>query len=260
MQRHRTHITAALPPGARLAYDRLSSAVDSYAMAIAGQLLKEQEFGTDHDGHLTDTDGRLAVCERRREAIRAAYLRLADPVPPVFDDARVYEELADLEERKVRLIHPLEQRLDTQPVSANPATAQPWQLQRAATSPWLYSRLVFYIHAARSEEFPSFEDLIMGLERELNLLEARDRPATLVGLYYALEAVERRRSEADRARLFNLLSRIETRIEEWNRPPEAPPSGTRVDANRKGAADAGAAARWPDGRQSTRTRDAGIET
>jgi hypothetical protein len=95
----------------KLAYDRLSAAVDSYAMAIGGQLLEEREFGRDHKGRLTDAKGRLAVCERRRQAIHTAYLRLRDPIPPVFDDARVYEELADLEERKIRLIHPLEQRL-----------------------------------------------------------------------------------------------------------------------------------------------------
>ena len=103
MEKQRSRIATALPPGAELAYGRLSAAVDSYAMAIAGQLLEERRFGTDDQGHLNDVDGRLAVCERRRKAIRAAYIRLRDPVPPVFDDARIYEELPDLEERKIRL-------------------------------------------------------------------------------------------------------------------------------------------------------------
>ncbi len=42
MERHKERIAAALPPGAQLAYDRLSAAVDSYAMAIGGQLLEER--------------------------------------------------------------------------------------------------------------------------------------------------------------------------------------------------------------------------
>jgi hypothetical protein len=83
-------------------------------LAIGGQLFEEREFGAMMRAILTDAGGRLAVCERRRQAIQAAYLRLRDPIPPVFDDARVCEELANLEERKIRLIHPLEQRLDAQ--------------------------------------------------------------------------------------------------------------------------------------------------
>src|SRR5690349_17316563 len=59
MERQRSRIATALPPGAQLAYDRLSAAVDSYAMAIAGQLLEERRFGTDHQGRLNDVDGRL---------------------------------------------------------------------------------------------------------------------------------------------------------------------------------------------------------
>lgn len=236
MERHKERIAAALPPGAELAYDRLSAAVDSYAMAIGGQLIEEREFGRDHEGRLTDAEGRLAVCERRRQAILAAYLRLRDPLPPVFDDARVYEELTDLEERKIRLIHPLEQRLDAQRADGtlDPAAAQGWELKRAATSPWLYDRLVFYAHGARATTSPSVDDLLAGVERELSLLEARDEPATLVGLYYALEAVEKRGVGAPaRSRLHDLLDRIDTRIADWNRPPESAPPARRVDANRK---------------------------
>ena len=236
MERHKERIAAALPPGAQLAYDRLSAAVDSYAMAIGGQLLEEREFGRDHDGRLTDAEGRLAVCEQRRQAIQAAYLRLRDPIPPVFDDARVYEELANLEERKIRLIHPLEQRLDAQRAGGkpDPAMARDCQLRQAATSPWLYDRLVFYAHGARATAFPSVDDLLTGVKRELSLLEARDEPATLVGLYYALEAVEKRGvADPDRLRLHDLLDRIDARIEEWNKPPESPPTARAVDANRK---------------------------
>src|SRR6185312_13912225 len=195
------------PPGAQLAYDHLSAAVDSYAMAIAGLLLDEREFRREDDGRLTDAEGRLAVCENRRQAILTAYMRLRDPVPPVFDDARIYEELSDLEERKIRLIHPLEQRLEAQRAepSAN-AVVQDWQLTRAAISPWLYDRLVFYVHAARTEVPPPFEELLDGLERELNLVEARDEPATLVGLYYALEALEQHDTgQGDRTRFNELL-------------------------------------------------------
>ncbi|QND24493.1 hypothetical protein HB774_34445 (plasmid) [Rhizobium leguminosarum bv. viciae] len=233
MEKQRSLITTALPTGARLAYDHLSAAVDSYGMAIAGQLLEERKFGTDHQGRLIDVDGRLAVCERRREAIRAAYLRLCDPVPPVFDDARIYEELTDLEERKIRLIHPLEQGLDA---AVGEFSTPEWRLRRAATSPWLYDRLVFFIHAARAKDlpFPSFEDLLEGLERELNLLEARDTPATVVALYYALEAVEvRAASIVDRPRILDLLSRIEARVEDWNRPVDIQSPKERVDANGK---------------------------
>ena len=236
MERQRPRIAAALPPGAQLAYDRLSAAVDSYAMAIGGQLLQQQEFGRDHEGRLTDRDGRLAVCERRRKAIQAAYIRLSDPASPVFDDARTYEELVDLEERKTRLIHPLEHRLEGQRATSkpNPSVVQEWQLRRAATSPWLYDRLVFYAHGAHATVFPSIHDLLGGVERELSLLEARDAPATLVGLYYALEAVERRgNAGTDQHRLNDLLDRIDARIEEWNRPPESAPPGRAVDANRK---------------------------
>ena len=235
MERQRPRIAAALPPGAQLAYDRLSAAVDSYAMAIEGQLLQEQEFGRNHEGRLTDLDGRLAVCERRRKAIQAAYIRLSDPVQPVFDDARTYEELVDLEERKTRLIHPLEHRLEEPRTTGkpDPSDVQEWQLRRAATSPWLYDRLVFYVHGARATVFP-IGDLLDGVERELSLLEARDAPATLVGLYYALEALERRGSAStDRPRLNDLLNRIDARIEEWNRSPESAPPGRAVDANRK---------------------------
>jgi hypothetical protein len=236
MERYKERIRAALPTGAQLAYDRLSAAVDSYAMAIAGQLLDEREFGREQDGRLTDAEGRLAVCERRRKAILSAYMRLRDPVPPVFDDARIFEELSDLEERKIRLIHPLEQRLDSQSGEAtSAAVAQDWQLRRAATSPWLYDRLVFYLHAARAKEHPTFQDLFEGLERELSLLEARDEPATLVGLYYALEAIEKRGAgQAERTRFHELLDRIEARIEDWNRPPESThPARGGIDANRK---------------------------
>jgi hypothetical protein len=235
MERQRPRIAAALPPGAQLAYDRLSAAVDSYAMAIGGQLLQQQEFGRDHEGRLTDLDGRLTVCERRRKAIQVAYIRLSDPLPPVFDDARTYEELVDLEERKTCLIHPLEHRLEGQRATGkpDPSVVQEWQLRRAATSPWLYDRLIFYAHGARATVFPSICDLLDGVERELSLFEARDAPATLVGLYYALEAVERRGSAGNRRRLNDLLDRIDARIEEWNRPPESAPSGRAVDANRK---------------------------
>jgi hypothetical protein len=236
MERQRSRIATALPPGAQLAYDRLSAAVDSFAMTIAGQVLEERRFGTDHQGRLNDVDGRLAVCERRREAIRAAYNRLRDPVPPVFDDARIYEELTDLEERKIRLIHPLEQRLDSRMAAVGQFSTPEWRLRRAATSPWLYDRLVFFIHAARAKDlqFPSFEDLLEGLERELNLLEARDTPATLVGLYYALEAMEARAASTDdRPRVLDLLSRVEARIEDWNRPFDVQAPKERVDANGK---------------------------
>ena len=82
--------------------------------------------------------------------------------------------------------------------------------------------------------FPSIDDLLDGVERELSLLEARDAPATLVGLYYALEAVEGRGSAGtDRRKLKDLLDRIDARIEEWNRPPESAPPRRAVDANRK---------------------------
>jgi hypothetical protein len=205
-------------------------------MAIGGQLLREQEFGRDREGHLTDLEGRLAVCERRRKAIHAAYIRLSDPVPPVFDDAWTYEELVDLEERKTRLIHPLEHCLDGQRTAGKPdrSVVEQWQLRRAVTSPWLYDRLVFYAHAAHATEFPSINDLLDGLQRELSLLEARDAPGTLVGLYYALEAMERRGTAGtDRGKLNELLKRIDTRIEEWNRSPESAPPGRVVDANRK---------------------------
>ncbi len=231
MEKQRGHVATVLPPGARLAYDHLSSAVSSYGMAIAGQLLEEHKFGTDHQGRLIDADGRLAVCERRREAIRAAYLRLCDPVPPVFDDARIYEELTDLEERKIRLIHPLEQMLDT---AVGELSTPEWRLRRAATSPWLYDRLVFFIHAARATDllFPSLEELIEGWERELNLLEAREAPTTLVGLYYALEAIEVRATRiVDRPRILDLLSRIDVRVEDWNRPVNPRSPKERVDLN-----------------------------
>ncbi|CAH2403126.1 toll/interleukin-1 receptor domain-containing protein [Mesorhizobium escarrei] len=236
MEKQRSRIATALPPGAQLAYDRLSAAVDSYAMAIAGQLLEEHRFGTDHQGRLNDVDGRLAVCERRREAIRAAYMRLRDPVPPVFDDARIYEELTDLEERKIRLIHPLEQQLDSQIAAVGQFSTPEWRLKHAATSPWLYDRLVFFIHAAKAKDlpFPSFEDLLEGLERELSLLEARDTPATVVCLYYALEAIEvRAASTDDRPRVLDLLSRIEARIVDWNRSVDVQAPKERVDANGK---------------------------
>jgi len=236
MERQRPYIDVALSPGARLAYDRLSAAVDSYAMAIGGQLLQEREFGRDEQGHLTDLEGRLAVCERRRKAIHAAYIRLSDPVPPVFDDARTYEELVDLEERKTRLIHPLEHRLDGQRAAhkRDPSVVQKWQLRRAATSPWLYDRLVFYAHGARATKFPSIHDLLDGVQRELSVLEARDALGTLVGLCYALEAMEKRGTAgADRRKLSDLLDRIDARIEEWNRPLENAPPGRTADANRK---------------------------
>lgn len=235
MERHKDGIRAALPPGAQLAYDRLSAAVDSYAMAIGGQLITEREFGRDHDGRLGDKEGRLAVCERRRREIRAAYMRLRDPIPPVFDDARIYEELSDLEERKMRLIHPLEQRLDA--ARANPSldpVVHEWQLTRAATSPWIYDRLVFYMHSARADDALTFQNLIDGLEREISLLESRDQPATLVGLYYALEAVETRGADkAETKRFHDLLDRVVARIESWNRPPDATTGADSVDANRK---------------------------
>lgn len=237
MERHKPRVAVALPPGAQLAYERLSAGVDSYAMAIAGQLLDEREFGRDDQGRMKDVEGRLAVCEQRRREIQAAYMRLRAPISPVFDDARVYEELSDLEERKTRLIHPLEQRLDTPPPEgqSDPAVARDWQLKRAATSPWLYDRLVFYMHAARANDHPTLDDLLKGLERELDRLEARDEPATLVGIYYALEAVDKRGAgQADAARLQDLLDRIDARIDEWNKPPETPdPAASRVDANRK---------------------------
>ena len=233
MERYKGRISAALPPGAQLAYDRLSSAVDSYAMAIGGLLIAEREFGRGTDGSLNDADGRLAVCERRRKAILAAYRRLRDPIPPVFDDARIYEELSDLEERKMRLIHPLEYRLDGPPADGAQPAVPDWQLARAATSPWLYDRLVCYLHTARAKDDGTFRGLMDGLERELALIEARDEPATLVGVFYALEAVERRgAAHADKARLQQLLDRIDARIEQWNRPPENG-SAMRVDANRK---------------------------
>lgn len=237
MQRNRARMETGLPPGAQLAYDRLSRAVDSYAMAIGGLLIEERAFGRDADGRLTDADGRLAVCERRRKDILDAYLRLGDPIPPVFDDARVYEELADLEERKVRLIHPLEQRLDAQRAEGkpDPAVAQLEQLDRAKTSPWLYDRIVFYAHAARAQTNPSVKDLLDGLERELTLLETRDEPGTLVGLYYALEAVEQRneKHKVSDQRLGGILDRIADRIEAWNSPPEGAAQPDRVDRNRK---------------------------
>jgi hypothetical protein len=155
----------------------------------------------------------------------------------VFDDARTYEELVDLEERKTRLIHPLEHRLEGQRATTgkpDPSVVPEWQLRRAAASPWLYDRLVFYAHGARATAFPSVSDLLDGVERELSLLEARDAPATLVGLYYALEAVEKRGSAGtDRCRLNDLLERIDLRIEEWNRPPEIARPDRAVDANRK---------------------------
>jgi hypothetical protein len=161
-------------------------------------------------------------------------MRLQDPIPPVFDDARIYEELADLEERKMRLIHPLEHRLDAQPTDVSQPAAQGWQLARAATSPWLYDRLVCCVHLARASDGRTYQDLMDGLEREVALLEARDQPTTLVGLYYALEAIGKRGiRRADKARLQQVLDRIVARIEEWNQPADNPPPARGVDANRK---------------------------
>jgi hypothetical protein len=76
--------------------DRLSAAVDNFA-AVAGQLLEEVRLARSRSA-----SGRCrrvgAGCERRRQAIHAAYIRLRDPIPPVFDAARIYEELTDPEE------------------------------------------------------------------------------------------------------------------------------------------------------------------
>ena len=236
LERHKSRVAAALPPGAQLAYERLSSAVDSYAMSIAGQLLDERKFNRDADGCLVDTEGRLGLSERRRQRIQATYLRLRDPIPPIFDDARVYEELDGLEERKRRLIHPLEHRLDTGLAEGNTdGLAKDWQLKRAAVSPWLYDRLVFYVHAARIAQSASAQDVLDALERELGLLESREEPGTLVGIYYALEAVERRRlAQSNRTMLADLLDRIVAQIDKWNRVAQpSAPARDRVDANGK---------------------------
>ena len=235
-------IDAALPPGARTAYDRLSSAVNGYAMAIAGLLLEEQKYRRNVDGLLEDPKGELMICERRRREIQSAFLRLDDPTPPVFDESRTYEELSSLEERKRRLIHPLERKLETT-LSDEASVLDPldrWQRERARTSPWLYDRIVFYLRSAYDPRPEAFDTLNAGLEFEISRLESLTEPDTLVGVYYALEAADKRSKQGWSGSLSSdLLDRIDSAIEMWNtraaqvlKPLETPQSD-RWDANFK---------------------------
>lgn len=238
MDHHRAQVEAALPPGAGHAYRALRSAVDSYVMTLAGQLLDEQTFKRDPQGRLRDADGRLAVCERRRRDIEERYLRLCDPVPPVFDDARVYEELKDLSERKIRLIHPLERRLEAARTAepSGPGPIPPWRLDQAKASAWLYDRLVYYIYARFFLETVTNTDLLDALGRECQIIEVADAPKTLVGIYYALETLQLRSAltEDELTRLGDLAKRIDGVIERWRRPfDDEDASEQGPDANRR---------------------------
>ena len=188
-------------------------------MAIAGLLLDEQKYGRKADGLLDDPQGELMLCEKRRQEIESAFLRLDDPTPPVFDEARTYEELSSLEERKRRLIHPLERELETS-FSNKTLDSDPlhqWQSERARTSPWLYDRIVFYLRLAYDSETVAFKDLVAGVEFEISRLESLAEPDTLVGLYYALEAAEKRAKQGWKGSLSSdLLERIVTAIDTWN--------------------------------------------
>jgi hypothetical protein len=221
LETNRRRVHLASPPGLRQSYDALSSAVDGYAMAIAGLLLSERRYERDRDGRLRDESGELAACERRREAIVAAYARLADPSPPVFDEARTYEELSTTEERKRRLIHPLERSLERRNIlDTGEIGAEREHLERAKSSPWLYDRIVFYIHGGHRDDGPTTDELLTGLDFELTRLESMEGPNTLVGLYYALDAIEKRwkrsATQFDEVRLREILERIRPAIDRWN--------------------------------------------
>jgi hypothetical protein len=236
MESRREALHAALPAGSRLAYDRLASAVDSYAMAIAGLLLEERKFGRDAHGRLEESTGALAACEQRRRAIEAAYLRLIDPAPPVYDEARIYEELGSLEERKRLLIHPLERRLQQAAAGDLGGDFEQWRLQRAKSSGWLFDRIIYYLHGAYGSSSPTFMDLTTSLDFEVARLETLDEPDTLVGLYYALDSLEKRgRREPGPSVPGEILDRIEAAIQRWNRLPGEPDLAVagRWDANHK---------------------------
>ncbi len=235
LENHKHCVRLASPPGQTRAYESLSSAVDGYAMAIGGLLLSEHSFRRAEDGKLRDENGVLAACDARRKAIVASYARLADTSVPIFDEARNYEELSTLEERKRRLIHPLERSLTLRTrLDPGQAQAEKEQLERARTSPWLYDRLVFYIHGALRDDGPTPEDLCSGLEFELSRLESMDEPDTLVGLYYVLEAIERRAGDStaafDPAGLRKILERVGPDIDGWKEAAGAP---DHYDKNRK---------------------------
>ena len=236
MESRKESLRAVLTRGTQMAYDGLSSKVDSFAMAIGGMLLEERRFERDTHGRLEDSSGALNACEERRKDIETAYLRLIDPAPPVYDEARIYEELDGLEERKRLLIHPLERQLqDGSPADKDDGLAI-WRLERAKTSGWLYDRIVYYLHGAYGTTTPTIAELMTSLEFEVSRLEALDEPDTLVGLYYALDALRKRSGREPASPLTpGVLDRIEAAIERWNRVPsereEGPPD--RWDANFK---------------------------
>jgi hypothetical protein len=227
---------AALPGGGRVAYMRLQSAVDSYAMTLAGQLLDERRFERNSEGRLQDREGRLAVSERRRRDIEKRYLQLCDPIPPVFDDARVYDELKDLRERKIRLIHPMEYRFEAE-ASANAGGHGPmptWRLDKAKVSAWLYDRLVYYVYARFFPKSITSGDLLNSIERECQIIEAADEPQSLVGTYYLLETIDLRKAAADvdESEISDVLGRICDVINRWRQPfEEARQPGLGPDAN-----------------------------
>ncbi len=129
-------------PGARQLYRELVAAVDGYAMAMSGFLVREEHFEFNDEGRLNAPKGAIAACELRRKRVNDIVARLADPKDgtPVFAESVTFEEVEP--EHRKSFIHRWEARLeagDELPVRGN------W-LPVALSSEYEFDRIAAYLY------------------------------------------------------------------------------------------------------------------
>ena len=170
-------------PGKRQLYGDLVAAVDAYAMAMTGFLVKEKHFGFDDQGKLAAPAGAIKACEERRKKVNDLVAILADPRSdtPVFEEA---VRFADSEpEHRKSLIHRLEARLERKnalPVKGNwPAVA--------LSSEYDFDRIAAYLYQEKRNP-PEAGPAIAAVSREYEKRRIHN-DGSYMPLHYSLRAL-----------------------------------------------------------------------
>lgn len=183
LQAASTQVLAHARPGARRVYQQLVAAVDSYAMAMSGFLVKEERFGFDDQGRLAAPQGAIRACEARRRAVNHLVASLADPTnaTPVFETAIAFDEF-DPGCRK-SLIHRWEACLDNN----DPMPVRGRWLPVALASEYAFDRIAAYVYQAKRQPTAATAALAaVWTEFERRRIEP---DGTFMPLHYALRAL-----------------------------------------------------------------------
>ena len=181
----REEVTAlGLPHVVRL-YDELCRQLDIYLMNVRSKLLTARTFGPAADGLLDIPKDVLDGCETPRLRVQQLIQRLLDPTSaPVVDEAIRYDSL-DTDQKK-ELIQAIERRVAA---GQTPLTGE--VRQRALDSFWDLDRIVTYLSLEpEASTVAHVVDLSDHVRRELELVESKRVPSSLMPLYYSVRALD----------------------------------------------------------------------